>query len=336
MDIAEVLENITAEEIEKFKVLAEVFGGRMLDVGNSKTLKQGIDEYEDHAKFNLEPKSVSLSQTANRQMLKLFPGNRSLNTIEKKDAENLFRHNSITAPRGAVNYNRCYKSMFNKFKEWRYYVKENPFNIKTPQRQKAEPVAIPSDEINMIYDKLMHKGKEVIADMVLFAVESGLRLAEEANLRWTDVDFKNKVITIGSKLFQCKTKRIRKIPYNSRMEEILLDCSSRQLKQSKIIREFVFTKPNGRPFMLDSISKAFKKVCRENGLPEEYHWHCLRSTAASNWVNRQVPIYTVSKLLGHSNVRTTQIYAKVDLEEMREAVNRASPQPSPKEREYGI
>lgn len=322
MDIAEVLKNITPKEIEKFKLLAEVFGGRGLDAGSSVTLKQGIDEYENHAKFNLEPKSVSLIKTANRRLLEFFPGNKNLNSIEKKDAENIFRHNSESAPLGAVNYNRCYKAMFNKFKEWRYYVKENPFSIKTPQRQKAEPVAITANEIDLICERLRSKMQEVIADMVLFAVESGLRLAEEANLRWSDIDFRNKIVTVGNKQFQTKTKRVRKIPFNSRMEEILQRCSARQLKNGKILREFVFAKPNGKPFMLDTISKSFKKVCRELGLPEEYHWHCLRSTAASNWVNRQVPIYTVSKLLGHSNVRTTQIYAKVDLEELRDAVNR--------------
>ena len=57
---------------------------------------------------------------------------------------------------------------------------------------------------------LMAKGKGVIADMVLFAVESGLRLDEENNLRWTDIDFKNKVITIGNKLFKTEIQQDKK------------------------------------------------------------------------------------------------------------------------------
>ncbi|MBZ0200055.1 MAG: site-specific integrase, partial [Ignavibacteriaceae bacterium] len=136
------------------------------------------------------------------------------------------------------------------------------------------------------------------------------------------IDFKNKIITVGNKLFKTKTKRIRKIPFNQHMEEILIGNTARQVRNDKIIKEFVFTKTNGKPFMTDTISKTFKKVCRELGLPEEYHWHSLRSTAASNWVNKKVPIYTVQKLLGHTNVRTTQIYARVDMEELRDAVNR--------------
>ena len=129
------------------------------------------------------------------------------------------------------------------------------------------------------------------------------------------------VMTIGNRLFKTKTKRIRKIPLNKTMEEILKRNSKRQLDKG-ILREFVFTKQNGQRWKNDSVSKAFKKICRENNLPEEYHWHALRSTAASNWVNKKVPIYTVQKLLGHTKTTTTQLYAKVDLEELRDAVNR--------------
>jgi site-specific recombinase XerD len=71
------------------------------------------------------------------------------------------------------------------------------------------------------------------------------------------------------------------------------------------------------------VSKSLKKAVRASGLSEDYHWHCLRSTAASNWVNRKVPIYTVQKLLGHAKTSTTsQYYAKVNIDELRDAVNK--------------
>lgn len=321
MDVAEILKSITDEDIERYRMIASIFGGGAIAFSKAVNIEQGIEEYESYAKLILEPKTIISIKTANRKLLRFFPGNRMLSTIDNKDAENVYRFNYKTAPLGAVNYNRVYKAMFNKFLDWNY-VSKNSFKIKIPQRQKEEPIVISEIEINMICGLLRSKDKDVIADMVLLAVESGLRIAEEANLRWSDIDFKNKIITVGNKLFKTKTKRIRKIPFNTHMEEILIGNSARQVKNDKIIKEFVFTKTNGKPFMTDTISKTFKKVCRELGLPEEYHWHCLRSTAASNWVNKKVPIYTVQKLLGHTNVRTTQIYAKVDMEELRDAVNR--------------
>jgi integrase len=320
--ISEILGKLTPEDIEKLRILQGIFGAGQPQLNVKQvSLEQGIREYENYTEFNLTPKSTALIKTANRRLLEYFPGNRAIHTIETKDAESLFRENSKTAPSGAYNYNRVYRAEFNRFKVWGYII-ANPFELKLPGRQKEEPVVITAKHINIIHRKLTEKGKQVIADMVLFAVDSGIRLGEEANLRWSDVDFKNRIVTIGNKLFKTKSKKIRKIPFNDRMEEILNRNSSRQLKGNKILREFVFTQNNGKPYQTDTVSKAFKKVCRENSMPEEYHWHCLRSTAASNWVNRGVPIYTVQKLLGHSSVNTTQIYAKVDLEELREAVNR--------------
>jgi integrase len=320
---SEILKHLTQEDIKKLKLLSGIFGSGQAQLQvKMVTLKEGIREYEKYAEFNLASKSVALIKTANRRLLHFFPGNIHLHTIETKDAENLFRENSKTAPSGAFNYNRVYRAMFNRFKIWRC-VSHNPFVIKLPARQKEEPVVISREHISQIYRRLIEKGKPVIADMVVLAVDSGIRLGEEANLGWTDIDFKNRIMTIGNKLFVTKSRRIRKIPLNNRMEEILIRNSDRQLGPGKILREFVFVQKNGKPYKLDTVSKAFKKVVRELELPEEYNYHKLRSTAASNWVNRKVPIYTVQKLLGHSSVNTTaQAYAKVDLQELREAVNK--------------
>jgi len=320
--ITDILKKLTLEDIEKLRMLKGIFGVVQTQLNVKQvTIEQVIKEYESFVEFNLLPKSVSLIKTANRRLLKFFPSTRYIHTIEIRDAENLFMKNSKTAPSGAYNYNRVYRAMFNQFKRWSYTI-NNPFEIKLPKLQKEEPTVLSKEQIDIVYKKLMEKDKPVIADMVLFAVDSGVRLGEEANLRWSDIDLRNKVITIGSKYFRTKSKRIRKIPFNERMEEILLRNSNRQLENGKILREFVFTRKNGRHWKTDTVSKAFKKVCRENSLSEELHWHCLRHTAASNWVNKKVPIYTVQKLLGHANVNTSQIYAKVDLEELRDAVNR--------------
>ena len=318
--LGEFLNNISPADIEKLKLLSSIFGSNVSFNLTEKSLSSGIAEYEDFASYKLEPKTITLIKTANRRLLSALPGKRQLHTIAKKDAERVFRENSKTAPKGAFNYNRVYHSMFNQFKEWNY-IPVNPFDFKKPKVQKEEPISIPQNELNLICSTLSGMNKPVISDMVLFAVETGLRLGEQINLRWSDVDLKNKIITIGNKFFKTKTKRIRKIPFNSKTESILNSASALQLTKSKILREFVFTQNNGKPWRGDTVSKSFKKACRKNNLPEEYHWHTLRSTAASNWVNRRVPIYTVQKLLGHLNVRTTQIYAKVDIEELRNAVN---------------
>lgn len=324
-DPLKAFKNFSAEDMEKIKLLAGLLGigNQQRTVKEAVTVEQGFNEYNKLIEFNLTKKSVASAKTAERRFLEFIPGNRALNTIERKDAENLMMKISKSAPLGCYNYLKVFRTVFNVFVDWNY-VSSNPFlKVKLPKRQKDEPVVFTEEQIRIVCEKLTAKGKEVIADMVLFAVETGLRLDEENNLRWSDVDLKNKVITIGNKLFKTKSKKVRRIPFNERMERILLRNSNRQLENSKILREFVFVQSNGRQYKKDTISKSLKKVIKEAGLPDELHWHCLRATAATRWASNKVPIFTVSKLLGHSTVNvTTRYYAGIDLDELRDAVNR--------------
>ncbi|MFZ0456352.1 MAG: site-specific integrase [Ignavibacteriaceae bacterium] len=311
------------QDIQKIKLFISILGGGMQMNSKRVEVEQGISEYEKLAKFNLAPKTVSGIKTACGRFLEFIAGNRLIDTIERKDAENLLMKISKSAPLGVYNYLRVYKTMFNVFLDWNY-ISKNPFlAVKLPKRQIQEPTVFKNEQINIVCEKLIEKGKEVIADIIRFGVVTGLRPGEETNLRWNDIDFKNKVITVGNKFFNTKTKRIRRIPFNKTMEEILKRNSRRQLNNGKIIREFVFTQKNGKQYKVDNISKTVKKVIREAGLPEELHLYCTRATAATRWANNKVPIFTVSKLLGHSRSdTTTRFYAGIDIEELRDAVNR--------------
>lgn len=323
-DLLQIFKNFSEEELEKIKLLAGLFGiGQQQQVVKKEvTVEQAFSEYNKLIEFNLTKKSVESVKTAEKRFLEYIPSNRVLNTIERKEAETLMMKISKSAPLGCYNYLKVFKTMFNVFVDWNYMA-SNPFlKVKLPKRQKEEPISFTDEQINIVCEGLKAKGKTVIADMVLFAVETGLRLDEENNLRWTDIDFKNKVITIGNKLFKTKSKKIRRIPFNERMEQILKRNTTRQIENGKILREFIFVQDNGRQYKKDTISKSLKKVIKEAGLPNELHWHCLRATAATRWASNKVPIFTVSKLLGHSTVNvTTRFYASVDLDELRDAVN---------------
>ena len=232
-DYLQVFQNFSTEELEKIKLLAGIFGiGQQQQISRKEaTVEQGFSEYNKLIEFNLSKKSVESAMTAERRFLEFIPANRSLNTIERKDAENLLMKISKSAPLGCYNYLKVYRTMFNVFVDWNY-MSANPFlKVKLPKRQKEEPVVFSDEQIRDVCESLTAKGKDIIADMVLFAVESGLRLDEENNLRWSDIDFKNKVITIGNKLFKTKSMRIRRIPFNERMERILLRNSNRQQKK---------------------------------------------------------------------------------------------------------
>lgn len=69
------------------------------------------------------------------------------------------------------------------------------------------------------------------------------------------------------------------------------------------------------------LSAMVRKICRKKGL-RGVSFHTLRHTFASHMVMSGVDLYTVSKLLGHSTVSVSEIYAHLRPEYMKESVSK--------------
>jgi len=205
--ISEILKNITAEELLKFIAAGMNNNGMQVNYKNV-TLEQGMSEYKKLVEFNLSPKSVKVIETVIRLLLKYLPGNKIIGSIDKKAAENVIIRIAESAPKGIKTYLSTINAMFNVFIEWDY-IAINPFQkVKLPKQQKEELKTFSDGEIALIKNKLIEYGKPVIADMVVFSSNSGLRGGESVNLRWSDIDFKGKKLNVGNKQHKTKTKGI--------------------------------------------------------------------------------------------------------------------------------
>jgi site-specific recombinase XerD len=86
--------------------------------------------------------------------------------------------------------------------------------------------------------------------------------------------------------------------------------------------EAIFTNDGGRPVRSDSVSHKFKKVIRATGLPDTLHFHSLRHSFASLLVGSGTSLFTVSKLLGHSTTKTSEIYSHLLPHHMQNEVDK--------------
>ena len=74
-------------------------------------------------------------------------------------------------------------------------------------------------------------------------------------------------------------------------------------------------------FTEDFISKQLKNTVRKTNLSDDIHFHTLRHSFASILVQRGVSLYIVKELLGHEDIKTTQVYSHLTQVSLSNAVN---------------
>jgi integrase/recombinase XerD len=149
--------------------------------------------------------------------------------------------------------------------------------------------------------------------LVLFAALTGMRRGEIVSLRWSDIDMNSRLINIqNSEYFTVKAMRPRTIPMNQDVFSLLLNIP----KES----DYVFVDEQRKPYKAGTVTKKFKRFAAKAGITDRIHLHSLRHSYASWLVQSSIPLAEVQKLLGHSSVVTTQIYAHLEHENLRNAV----------------
>jgi integrase len=150
-------------------------------------------------------------------------------------------------------------------------------------------------------------------DLVHFAIETCLRRSEQFGLRWQDVNFEAKTITIPLP----KGKRTRRVPLS---EEAL-----GVLRSLDLLTPFVFPDPFDplKPRQGDLVADHFKRILRKTGITDA-SWHTLRHTGASRRLLAGVDIVACSKILGHSTIQTTMRYLHLVQSHLHEAINKGS------------
>lgn len=129
------------------------------------------------------------------------------------------------------------------------------------------------------------------------ALNTGMRFSEQFNLRWTDIDFDRKVVTLD----KTKNGNSRHIPLNERAMSALLTAQSLSNGQPWVFLNHVGTRMADIRFWFNQAIEAVKI--------EGVTWHTLRHTFASRLIMAGVDIRTVQELLGHKTLTMTLRYA---------------------------
>ncbi|HUI31243.1 MAG TPA: tyrosine-type recombinase/integrase [Candidatus Acidoferrales bacterium] len=274
--------------------------------------KNFADKYLEFVKENRAPKTLENAERVIRLATELF----GEIILEKISLEHLRRYveerrKNVSTATLSIDV-RTLKAAMQLAVEWEY-LQENPFKKFKNIRQERRAVKFLS---RADMDKLLSAVREeYLKRLFIFAVLTCMRRGEIVFLRWDDVNFELRLINIHpADDHRTKFNKERSIPISPQIEELLKSIEHRG--------HYVFVNNKGERLLEDFVTKRFKAYCREIGLDESIHFHSLRKTGAS-WsaANGATPL-AIRELLGHSSVKTTEIYLGVPSDSVRDAVER--------------
>lgn len=190
----------------------------------------------------------------------------------------------------------CIKAMMRRAEDWELVEKKSWHTVKILKVPKGRILFYTPEEIKKILSVVPDNWQLI----VLLGCRAGLRRGELVNLTWQDIDFKRQILTVQPKEnWRPKDYECRDIPLSADLSKIL--------QKNKNKQGFVALTEDNKPFSLAGIGSHFIKFIKKLGLKGSLH--TLRHTFASHLVQNGVDLYTVSKLLGHNSITTTEIYA---------------------------
>lgn len=200
-------------------------------------------------------------------------------------------------------YYRKFKAIMG-FAERDGLIRENPIRlVHTVKAEDAERMYLTMDEIRAVARSSCRY--EEVKKAFLFSCLTGMRRGDIIALRWGEVHDENGMARIIFR--QGKTKGQEYLDINQQAQELMGERGADD--------ERVFRLPS-----LDSLRRSVAELMRNAGIRKKITFHCARHTFATMMLDIGTDIYTVSKLLGHRDIDSTQIYARILDKNKRKAV----------------
>ena len=140
---------------------------------------------------------------------------------------------------------------------------------------------------------------------------AGLRVSECVNLRVEDVDLEKKLI----KVIQGKGAKNRVVPINAKLFKVFEDYN-----KWRVDSEYFFASQKTGRLSKVRIEAIVRDTRKELGLEKQITPHTFRHGFASHLVKNNANIVSISKLMGHSDIKVTSVYTHAGLDMLEDAV----------------
>jgi integrase len=261
-----------------------------------------LDEYLSWAQVNKGANTYALNRFCADRLRETFTGYLSGLTAKQVEDYKVKRRETV-APATVNRELAMLKHMCTKAVEWGY-LKANPLkSVKFLKEPPGRLRYLTRQEM----DTLIVACSAHLRPIVLMALHTGMRKSEILGLRWQDIDFAAKTITVR----QTKNNEPKVIPMN---QTLYAELHSRP---RHLHSDYAFCNAAGERY--DEVKRSFKTACRKAGI-KDFRFHDLRHTFASHLVMNGINLKTVQHLLGHKDIRMTLRYAHLSREHLQAAV----------------
>jgi site-specific recombinase XerD len=194
----------------------------------------------------------------------------------------------------------------------------NPIDdIEVPKLERRLPSKLSKQEAQRIlevidnypYDNkfLRYRNYAIFATFIM----AGLRKNELLKLKCNDVEIENLSLFIR----QGKGNKDRVVPINYKLAEILNKYLIERKRLNKTCPEFFTSYTYNQGFTHSGLVRIVARIKKASGI--KFHIHKLRHTFATLMLEGGCDIYSLSKMMGHNDIKTTTIYLAANIDHLR-------------------
>lgn len=210
------------------------------------------------------------------------------------------------------------RTFYNKLIEWEILPPEfkNPTIGIKKYAEKSRDRFLSYDELKRFFEALAEESLQWQAFFKL-ALLTGIRRSNLQSLKWHQINFEEKTLTINCD--ESKTGVGQLLPLSQEAVALLLSLAELRKEKS----DYVFPSAKAAEGHINSPTKALQRICQRAGI-NDLRFHDLRRTFASWQALQGSSLLIIGRSLNHSSIQSTQVYARLSIEPVRESIEKAS------------
>ena len=209
------------------------------------------------------------------------------------------------------------------------YSLQQILNLKTKKSDTTELTYLSATQLGWLLEEPDYTNRYGFKDLVILTIlsDTGVRVSEFINIRVSDV----RTVSPAQILIHGKGGKTRWVPISTKASDLLKTYMEKENLLTVIQQErYLFVNRSGKQFTRAGITYILQKyidlVHAKHPLefPEKLSPHCLRHTKAMMLLEMNQNLIYIRDILGHEHMKTTEIYARTDSKQIRQAVEEAS------------